>query len=84
MAQEFSEHPSIPTKEEEPEFLKFNTKPGRYAAEAGLAVVVISYLTLVIFHGNMDVENVTVGMILIGFLSIMAGCYYIGRRKTPL
>jgi hypothetical protein len=79
-----SEHPSIPTKEEEPEFMKFNTRPGRYAAEAGLAVVVISYLTMAIFGGNMDVENVAVGMIFVGFLLMAAGCYYVGRRKTPL
>jgi hypothetical protein len=78
-----SEQPLIPMKEKEPEFLKFNTKPGRYAAEAGLAIIVISYLTLAIFRGNLDVENVAVGMILAGLLLMMTGCYYIGRRKTP-
>jgi len=77
-----SEQPSVSVKEKEPRLLKYSTKPGRYVAEAGLAVVVISYLSIVIFHGNIDVENIAVGMILVGLLLLAAGCYYVGRRKT--
>ena len=78
-----SERPPIPTRDKEPTFLEFNTKPGRYLAEMGLAVVVISYLALLVFQGSIEYENTSIGMLLIGFVLIMAGCYYVGRHKTP-
>jgi hypothetical protein len=79
-----SEQPAVPSKEQEPEFLRFNTRPGRYAAEIGFVVVVISYLILIIVRGNTDVENIAVGMILVGIIMMLTGCYCVGRRKTPM
>lgn len=78
-----SEQTSVSPHEMEPEFMRFNTKPGRYTAGIGLVVTAISYLTLVVAGGNVDVENIAIAVMLVGIMLLMAGCYCVGRRKTP-
>jgi len=78
-----SDKPAIPRQEEEPAFLRFNTKPARYVAEAGLVILVASYATLILMRGNAGLESIAILAMVLGLGLLLGGCYYIGLRKTP-
>lgn len=78
-----SDKPAIPHQEEEPAFLRFNTKPARYVAQAGLVILVISYATLILMRGNPGLEGIAILAMALGLGLLLGGCYYIGLRKTP-
>ncbi len=67
-----------------PEFMKYNTKPGKIVAYIGLMVMVLAIVFMVLFAGNIYYQNI--GMVLLGFglLILLPGLYWIGRRKTPM
>jgi len=78
-----SEAPVIDRKESVPDFMKFDTRPGKVAALFGLVVAVIGAYTLMTADGNLQIENIGAVLALIGVASIMAGLFYLTMRKTP-
>jgi len=70
-------------EEEPPEFMKYDTRPGRIVATIGFIVVVGSLVGRVIVSGSVAAENVAHISLLAGLVVLMAGCYQIGRRPTP-
>ncbi len=75
--------PGHTTPEDVPEFLKYDTLPGKFLAFVGLMIMVIAGVLLAIFSGTIYYENLGTALLLIGLVTTMAGCYHIGRRKTP-
>ncbi len=78
-------HPSTEHKQEDvPEFLRYNTAPGRFLALVGVILMIMAGALLALFPRNIYYENVGVTLLLIGVAIALSGCYYIGRRKTPM
>ncbi len=67
-----------------PEFMQYNTKPGRIVAYIGLMVMVLGGIIYYLSAGNLYYQNI--GMLLLGFglIILLPGLYWIGRRKTPM
>ena len=78
-----SEAPVIDRREDLPEFMKFDERPGQVAAFFGLIVAVIGAYGLMTAGGNLDMESFGAILMLIGVAVILAGCYYLSMRKTP-
>lgn len=78
-----SEAPVIQGREDVPDFMKFDTRPGKIAALFGLVVAVIGSYGLMTAGDNIPMENFGAALMLIGVAVIMAGCFYISMRKTP-
>jgi len=78
-----SEAPVIDRKESVPDFMKFDTRPGKVAALFGLVVAVIGAYALMTADGNLQMENLGAVLALIGVASIIAGSFYLTMRKTP-
>jgi len=99
-----SEAPVIPREETVPDFLKFDTRPGKIAAVFGLVLAAIgAYGTrpgkiaavfglvlaaigaygLVNAGDNLQMENFSAVLTLIGAVVAIAGGFYLTMRKTP-
>jgi len=78
-----SEAPVIHRKDDLPDFMMFDTRPGKVAALFGLVVTIIGVYGLTTAGGNLHMENFGVILMLIGVAVIMIGCFYISMRKTP-
>ncbi len=78
-------HPPVKHHEEDvPEFMKYDTWPGRFIAMIGVLLIICAVVILTVFSGILYYENVGMALILIGIIITISGCYYIGRRKTPM
>ncbi len=77
--------PAVPSKGVEdvlPAFMRYNVRPGCIIAVFGLAIIIIA---LIIFHfsgQDISLENIAFGILLVGLIVMLCGCYYIGRRPT--
>lgn len=74
--------PTIPRDESPPDFMNFNTQPGRVTAILGFILIAAG----VIINANaLDVieQNFAALLILLGMVIVMSGLYCISRRKTP-
>ena len=78
-----SEAPVIHREEDVPDFLKFDTRPGRIAAIFGLALAAIGVFGLVNSGDDLQMENFGAVLTLIGAVVTMAGLFYLTMRKTP-
>ena len=78
-----SSRPAVSSPEEEPAFMRFSSKPGKYAAVVGFIIVVVGYVTLTLGQGDMGAETWGIILMLLGLFTLIVGCYSIGRRKTP-
>ena len=78
-----SEAPVIHRKESIPDFMKFDTRPGRIAAIFGLALAVIGAYGLMNAGDNLEMENFSAVLTLIGVVITIAGAFYLTMRKTP-
>lgn len=78
-----SSRATVSSPEEEPAFMRYNSRPGKYAAVVGLIVVVSGYVVLTLGHGGMGAETRGIAVMLLGLFILILGCYYVGRRKTP-
>ena len=78
-----SEAPVIHREEDIPDFMKFDTRPGRIAAIFGLALAAIGVYGLVNAGDNLQVENFSAVLTLIGAIVTIAGLFYLTMRKTP-
>ncbi|MBN2230850.1 MAG: hypothetical protein JW779_14780 [Candidatus Thorarchaeota archaeon] len=77
--------PSKELKHEDvPEFMKYNTAPGKYTALIGIIIMIVAGTLLSLFSGIIYYENMGVSLLLIGIAITLTGCCYIGRRKTPM
>ncbi len=78
-----SEAPVIQGREDVPDFMKFDTRPGKIAALFGMVVAVIGAYGLMTSGDNLQMENFGAVLTLIGVTVTMAGFYYLSMRKTP-
>ena len=78
-----SEAPVIHRKEGIPDFMKFDTRPGRIAAIFGLALATIGAYGLMNAGDNLEMENISAVLTLIGVVVTIAGAFYLTMRKTP-
>jgi len=74
--------PTIPRDESPPDFMNFNTRPGRGTAIFGFILIAAG---LIVNANALDVieQNFAALLILFGMLFVMSGLYCISRRKTP-
>lgn len=80
---EISKAPVIPRKEDVPDFMKFDTRPGKIAAVFGLALAAIGFYGLMTAGDNLQMENYGAALTLIGAVITMAGAFYLSMRKAP-
>ena len=78
-----SEAPVIHKKDDVPEFMKFDTRPGKMAAMFGLVLAASGFIGLVNSGDNLQMENFSAALTLIGVVVTLAGLFYISMRKTP-
>ena len=78
-----SEAPVMPREETVPDFLKFDTRPGKIAAVFGLILAAIGAYGLVNAGDNLQMENFSAVLTLIGAVVAMAGGFYLTMRKAP-
>ena len=78
-----SDKPVIQGKEKLPDFLSYSTTPGRVVAIIGFLVVIAAIIILATSGGIIYNENLGTGLLLLGVLVTLFGCYWVGRRKTP-
>ncbi|MFW9908327.1 MAG: hypothetical protein ACFFEF_07110 [Candidatus Thorarchaeota archaeon] len=79
-----SHKPTITMKEPTPEFLSYNTRPGRIVAIIGFIIIIAGFVVLSLSGGIMYYENLGLSILLFGVMIALSGCYWIGRRKTPI
>ncbi|MHA1587840.1 MAG: hypothetical protein ACTSV9_03575 [Candidatus Thorarchaeota archaeon] len=78
-----SEAPVIPREETVPDFLKFDTRPGKIAAVFGLVLAAIGAYGVVNAGDNLQMESFSAALALIGAVVAIAGGFYLTMRKTP-
>ena len=78
-----SEAPVIERKQSVPDFMKFDTRPGKIAAIFGLALATIGAYGLVNAGDSIQMENFSAVLTLIGVVVTIAGSFYLTLRKTP-
>ena len=77
-----SEKPSLPGEIDEPEFMSYDTRPGRLLAMIGFIIVIVG-LVIVSIAADFTMQNIAATILLIGTALLLVGCYQIGRRKAP-
>jgi hypothetical protein len=77
-----SKAPVIPRDEKPPEFMSYNSKPGKVIALIGFLVLAGG---VVVNASATDIQeqNIAAVLILIGLLVFLIGLYFIARRGTP-
>jgi len=77
-----SEAPVVAHEEEEPLFLKFNSRPGLITAFVGF-VIIIAGLAVNSFPAIQNASNVAAILIFIGLSILIVGLFLVSQRKTP-
>ncbi len=72
----------IPREEKLPEFLSYNTKPGKVTAIVGL-LILVSGAVITVLASDIEEQNFAAVLILIGLLVFLLGLYLIARRGSP-
>ena len=67
-----------------PEFMKYNTKPGKLVAYVGFMVMVFGGIIYFLSAANLYYQNIGMVLLLFGLIALLVGGYWIGRRKTPM
>ncbi|MHA1908219.1 MAG: hypothetical protein ACW98Y_13050 [Candidatus Thorarchaeota archaeon] len=80
---ELSDKPTIKSEEQPPEFLSYNTTPGKVVAIIGFLIVIVGAIVLTANSGIIYYENLGLLLLLAGSLITMFGGYWVGRLKTP-
>ena len=78
-----SEAPVIHKEEDVPDFMKFDTRPGKVAILLGVPLAATGVIGLLIADDNLQMENFHAVLTLIGTLVTMAGLFYLTMRKAP-
>ncbi len=77
-----SDAPVIPTVDEEPGFMKFNTRPGIISSVLGFIVIACG-ATVYILAIDIVEQDFGVVLIFFGLVILIVGLYYLAQRKTP-
>lgn len=79
---ELSHAPVIPTEDEAPTFLKFDTRPGIITAIVGFAIIAFGFI---VNANALDIIEQDFGAIVIfvGIFILFTGLYCLSLRKTP-
>ena len=72
----------IPRDEKLPEFLSYNTKPGKVTAIVGF-LILASGAVVTVFASDLQEQNFAALLMLIGLLVFLLGLYFIARRGAP-
>jgi hypothetical protein len=72
----------IPREEKLPEFLSYNTKPGKVTAIVGFLILASGGLATVL-ASDLQEENFAALLIFVGLLVFLLGLYFIARRGSP-
>ncbi|MFW9847871.1 MAG: hypothetical protein ACFFF4_01960 [Candidatus Thorarchaeota archaeon] len=78
-----SDRPSIAGEETPPDFLSYNSAPGKAIAFIGFLVIIAALIILATSGGIIYYENLGTIFLLFGVVITLSGCYWVGRRKTP-
>lgn len=78
-----SEAPAIPRDEKEPDFIHYNTRPGKILIIIGFITLLIGGIGLLVFQADILAQEQFSVIALFGIIIMMAGGYQIGSRKTP-
>ncbi len=78
-----SDRPSISGEETPPDFLSYNSAPGKAVACIGFLVIIAALVILATSGGIIYYENLGTLFLLFGVVVTLSGCYWIGRRRTP-
>jgi hypothetical protein len=77
-----SDAPVIHSKDQAPEFMKFDNRPGIIAVIMGFSIIIFG---LFVNANAIDLATLDFGAIVlfVGVLVLIIGMYYLSRRKTP-
>ena len=78
-----SDKPKIQSEDKLPDFMTYNTAPGRIVAAIGATMGIIGVAFLALSGGIMYYENIGLTVLLFGVVVMLSGCFWIGRKKTP-
>jgi hypothetical protein len=81
-----SEAPTIPAEDDMPDFMSYNTRPGKIIAIIGLIVVVAGLIVSYISSESHSpfLLNAAALLLLAGFILMMLGGYQVSRRPVPI
>ena len=77
-----SDAPVIPSEEELPEFLSYDTRPGYVVAIIG-AIVLLGGALVSVYATNITEQDIAAGLFLFGLAILFGGLYLVAKRKTP-
>ncbi|UCE11526.1 MAG: hypothetical protein JSW61_06230 [Candidatus Thorarchaeota archaeon] len=80
---DLSDKPVIPRESEEPDFLRFNPRPGRITASIGAVILIAGIVGYLLYQDDIALSSVFAIIMFIGVSITSCGCYYLGTRKTP-
>ncbi len=74
--------PVIPRQDKEPEFLKYNTRPGYAIAIVG-ALILVGAISVNIYAADQTEQDFGAVLFLVGLAILFAGLLLVAKRKTP-
>ncbi len=77
-----SDAPVIPTVDERPGFMKFNTRPGIISSVLGFIVIAFGVIVYILATDIVE-QDFGVVLIFFGIVILIVGLYYLAQRKTP-
>ncbi len=81
---DISQRPVIEREKDDPDFLKFNPRPGLIVAVIGFVILlsgIIGYLSAA--DVDFEAQSFWAVVLFFGIAINMVGCYYLGTRRTP-
>lgn len=81
-----SDRPAVSVEDEGPEFLRYNTRPGKIIVLIGFIIIIFGLILSYVASSthSFDILNMTALVLAIGLLCMMIGGYQIARRPTPM
>ncbi len=78
-----SDAPAVPREVKEPDFIHYDTRPGKILILIGFMVLIIGGIGFFMFYDDVIAQERFSIISLFGVIIMMAGGYQIGSRKTP-
>jgi len=77
-----SEAPIIHREDKEPEFLRYNTRPGYLTAIIG-GLILVGGTAVNIYATDRTEQDFAAVLFLVGIVVLFAGLFFVAKRKTP-
>jgi hypothetical protein len=78
-----ADRPAVSHEDMLPDFMKYDTRPGKVVAVIGLFVLVTGYVMMIAASQDIGIENWGMTVIFLGLVLMIGGCCQISQRKTP-